>query len=42
MGRKTDDSIVTADYWEWRDYKYPVNNSFGFGRHNVAIAFGRY
>ncbi|HYB36011.1 MAG TPA: 3-oxoacyl-ACP synthase KasB [Mycobacterium sp.] len=24
------------------DYKYAVNNSFGFGGHNVAIAFGRY
>jgi beta-ketoacyl ACP synthase len=24
------------------DYKYAVNNSFGFGGHNVALAFGRY
>jgi beta-ketoacyl ACP synthase len=24
------------------DYRYAVNNSFGFGGHNVAIAFGRY
>jgi beta-ketoacyl ACP synthase len=24
------------------DYKYAINNSFGFGGHNVAIAFGRY
>jgi beta-ketoacyl ACP synthase len=24
------------------NYKYAVNNSFGFGGHNVAIAFGRY
>src|ERR1700759_1063860 len=24
------------------DYRYGVNNSFGFGGHNVAIAFGRY
>jgi beta-ketoacyl ACP synthase len=24
------------------DYQYAVNNSFGFGGHNVAIAFGRY
>jgi beta-ketoacyl ACP synthase len=23
-------------------YRYAVNNSFGFGGHNVAIAFGRY
>jgi beta-ketoacyl ACP synthase len=24
------------------DYKYAINNSFGFGGHNVALAFGRY
>ena len=24
------------------DYEYAINNSFGFGGHNVAIAFGRY
>ncbi|BBY97897.1 3-oxoacyl-ACP synthase KasB [Mycolicibacterium fallax] len=24
------------------DYKYAINNSFGFGGHNVAIAFGKY
>jgi beta-ketoacyl ACP synthase len=24
------------------DYRYAVNNSFGFGGHNVAIAFGKY
>ena len=24
------------------DYRYAVNNSFGFGGHNVALAFGRY
>ncbi|MEB3982463.1 3-oxoacyl-ACP synthase KasB [Mycobacterium sp. 663a-19] len=24
------------------DFRYAVNNSFGFGGHNVAIAFGRY
>ena len=24
------------------DYKYAIHNSFGFGGHNVAIAFGRY
>ena len=23
-------------------YRYAINNSFGFGGHNVAIAFGRY
>ncbi|MCK8644349.1 MULTISPECIES: hypothetical protein, partial [Mycobacterium] len=24
------------------NYEYAINNSFGFGGHNVAIAFGRY
>ncbi|MGA7052879.1 MAG: beta-ketoacyl-ACP synthase, partial [Mycobacterium sp.] len=24
------------------NYRYAVNNSFGFGGHNVAITFGRY
>ncbi|ETB40281.1 3-oxoacyl-[acyl-carrier-protein] synthase 2 [Mycobacterium avium subsp. paratuberculosis] len=24
------------------NYQYAINNSFGFGGHNVAIAFGRY
>ncbi|HZE16974.1 MAG TPA: 3-oxoacyl-ACP synthase KasB, partial [Mycobacterium sp.] len=24
------------------DYKYAINNSFGFGGHNVALAFGRH
>ena len=24
------------------DYKYAINNSFGFGGHNVAIALGKY
>jgi beta-ketoacyl ACP synthase len=24
------------------DYEYAVNNSFGFGGHNVAVAFGRF
>ncbi len=23
-------------------YQYALNNSFGFGGHNVAVAFGRY
>jgi beta-ketoacyl ACP synthase len=23
-------------------YQYAINNSFGFGGHNVAITFGRY
>lgn len=24
------------------DYRYAIKNSFGFGGHNVALAFGRY
>jgi beta-ketoacyl ACP synthase len=24
------------------NYQYAINNSFGFGGHNVALAFGRY
>jgi beta-ketoacyl ACP synthase len=24
------------------DYRYAINNSFGFGGHNVALVFGRY
>ncbi len=24
------------------DYNYLINNSFGFGGHNVALAFGPY
>jgi beta-ketoacyl ACP synthase len=24
------------------NYKYAISNSFGFGGHNVALAFGRY
>jgi beta-ketoacyl ACP synthase len=24
------------------EYQYAINNSFGFGGHNVALAFGRY
>jgi beta-ketoacyl ACP synthase len=24
------------------DYRYAINNSFGFGGHNVTVAFGRY
>jgi beta-ketoacyl ACP synthase len=24
------------------DYRYAINNSFGFGGHNVSLAFGRY
>src|SRR5205807_10316366 len=25
-----------------QDIEYAINNSFGFGGHNVALAFGRY
>nr|CRL70849.1 3-oxoacyl-ACP synthase [Mycolicibacter nonchromogenicus] len=24
------------------DYRYAISNSFGFGGHNVALAFGKY
>jgi beta-ketoacyl ACP synthase len=24
------------------NYHYAINNSFGFGGHNVALAFGKY
>jgi beta-ketoacyl ACP synthase len=24
------------------DYRYAINNSFGLGGHNVALAFGKY
>ena len=24
------------------NYNYAINNSFGFGGHNVALAFGKY
>jgi beta-ketoacyl ACP synthase len=24
------------------NYQYAINNSFGFGGHNVALAFGKY
>ncbi len=33
---------VVAGEPRYGDYKYAINNSFGFGGHNVAIAFGRY
>jgi beta-ketoacyl ACP synthase len=36
------DLDVVADGARPGDYKYAVNNSFGFGGHNVALAFGKY
>ena len=36
------DLDVVADEPRLGNYQYAVNNSFGFGGHNVALAFGRY
>jgi beta-ketoacyl ACP synthase len=36
------DLDVVADGSRPGNYKYAVNNSFGFGGHNVALAFGKY
>jgi beta-ketoacyl ACP synthase len=36
------DLDVVADEPRLGNYQYAVNNSFGFGGHNVAIAFGKY
>ncbi|MCZ8378426.1 3-oxoacyl-ACP synthase KasA [Mycobacterium sp. CPCC 205372] len=36
------DLDVVAGEPRYGDYKYAINNSFGFGGHNVALAFGRY
>ena len=36
------DLDVVAGQPRTGDYRYAVNNSFGFGGHNVALAFGRY
>ena len=33
---------VVAGEPRYGDFRYAINNSFGFGGHNVAIAFGRY
>ena len=33
--------VVTGDPRSG-DYRYAISNSFGFGGHNVALAFGRY
>jgi beta-ketoacyl ACP synthase len=36
------DLDVAADQPRPGDYEYAISNSFGFGGHNVALAFGRY
>ena len=36
------DLDVVAGEPRTSDFRYAVNNSFGFGGHNVAIAFGKY
>jgi beta-ketoacyl ACP synthase len=36
------DLDVVAGEPRYGEYKYAINNSFGFGGHNVALAFGRY
>jgi beta-ketoacyl ACP synthase len=36
------DLDVVAGEPRYGEYKYALNNSFGFGGHNVALAFGRY
>ncbi|MDD7815011.1 3-oxoacyl-ACP synthase KasA [Mycolicibacter sinensis] len=33
---------VVAGAPRYGEYQYAINNSFGFGGHNVALAFGRY
>jgi beta-ketoacyl ACP synthase len=36
------DLDVVAGEPRYGDYQYAVNNSFGFGGHNVSLVFGRY
>ena len=36
------DLDVVAGEPRYGDYRYAINNSFGFGGHNVALAFGKY
>ncbi len=36
------DLDVVAGEPRYGEYKYAINNSFGFGGHNVALAFGKY
>jgi beta-ketoacyl ACP synthase len=36
------DLDAVADEPRAGDYRYAINNSFGFDGHNVLLAFGRY
>ncbi|EUA65620.1 beta-ketoacyl synthase, C-terminal domain protein [Mycobacterium xenopi 4042] len=36
------DLDIVAGEPRYGNYQYAINNSFGFGGHNVALAFGRY
>ena len=36
------DLDVVAGEPRYGEFQYAINNSFGFGGHNVALAFGRY
>ncbi|CAJ1501697.1 3-oxoacyl-ACP synthase KasA [[Mycobacterium] burgundiense] len=36
------DLDIVAGEPRYGDYQYAINNSFGFGGHNVALAFGKY
>jgi beta-ketoacyl ACP synthase len=36
------DLDIVAGEPRYGEYQYAINNSFGFGGHNVALAFGRY
>jgi len=36
------DLDVVAGEPRYGEFRYAINNSFGFGGHNVALAFGRY
>ena len=36
------DLDVVAGEAQSGDYRYAINNSFGFGGHNVAVVFGKY
>jgi beta-ketoacyl ACP synthase len=36
------DLDIVAGEPRYGDYQYAINNSFGFGGHNVALTFGRY
>ena len=42
LARPIDGLDVVAGEARYGDYQYAINNSFGFGGHNVALTFGRY